>query len=495
MHALLGLVFSLALAPAAAAADAWSLPEPGSCNPKGGRLSAGGEEDATRFPFDEGARIGPDRVDALRSYLPPFVWEERERFFHEGARLEVGPCFRDYAAPAFFREAGSRPARLGPDGELLDYGAGLPFAPEGISADDPRAGLAWLWNVEQRYQGAGFHGRFRLSDVTGGDAKPYVGRIFKIAVSHRADRPGPGFEIEDAGGRQWVAGGEFEEPFDAKDYAWRQIRGGESLGGGDRPDELFAYLPQWRRVRRLPSTHVESLFVPTPAIAAAQSNQLAVGAGVPSGGAGLGDSGGGAGSGTGAGAAGGIGVPADVGQKAEPLRGGFEPFGLRPNLYDVRVVGRHDVLAPINVARPMWPEADDRDFGPSGLSFANDRWELRRALVLEARRRGEQPAGRTLLYVDLQTLQPLYLATYDAQGELLDVAVYASRWSEDRPDYPRWPGDAAREIRVLDPVGAAVTSADGRGGWRRESWNMVSTPPPDDELRRWTSVGELTRGR
>jgi hypothetical protein len=495
MYAALGAGIVFLLAAQAGAADRWSLPEPG-CTPEGGRVSLERADDAAPLGFREGDVLGADRLEALRNVLPAFVWSERDRFFYEGARLEVGPCFRDYAPPAFYRSAGAGGARLGSDGQLEGYGAGLPFPPSTLRADDPEAGRKWLWNIAERYQGAGFRGRFRLTDVTGGDAQPFVGEIFMVSLAHRADRPGPDYAEEGAKGKEWVAGGSFSQPFDAKDYAWRQFRDVESLADPDRTDELHAYLPQWRRVRRLPSAQVDGLFVPTPAIASAQGNQIAVGAApgnVGAGPGGGGGSGGGAGS---AAAAGALGTAGELGSKTEPLRGGFEAFGLRPNLYDVEVVGVHDVLAPINVAGAMWPAAENRDFGPAGLSLANDRWELRRAVVLDARRRGSDvPSARMRLYADLQTLQPLYLTTYDGKGELLDVAILASRWSEDRADYPRWRDDGARPVRVLDPVASVIASADGRTGWRRESWDMVSTPPSEAELRRMISVGELTHGQ
>jgi hypothetical protein len=498
MRAPLGFLIVVILSSASQGADRWHVPPAGNCTPGGGRVSTERAQDASAFPLREGDTIGADRLAVLQSVLPPFVWSERDRFFYDGARLEVGPCFRDYSPPAFFRDARGTPARLGAEGELEGYRVGLPFPPAGIDHKDPRAGAKWLWNVEQRYQAAGFHGRFRLTDVTGGEAEPFEGKIFKIAVAHRADLAGPEHAVDGLKGQQWVAGGEFDKPFEAKDYAWRQFRTEESLRDPDRADDLHAYLPQWRRVRRLSAAHIDGLFIPSPAIAAAQANQVSVGAGPAGlggtvGGAGGGSAGGGSGGGgTGAG----VGIPGDLAPKAEPLRGGFEAFGLRPNLYDVDVVGMHDVLAPINVAKPMWPAAEDRDFGPSGLSLASDRWELRRALVLDARRRGaDTPSGRFRLYVDLQTLQPLYVATYDGKGELLHTAIFASRWSEDRPDYPRWSEDGKRAVRVLDPVATVVAGVGTKGGWRRESWDMVSTPPKEAELRRMISVGELTRGQ
>jgi hypothetical protein len=498
MRAPSAFLIAILVTPSAWAADRWAVPAPGTCAPAGGRMSTERGEDTGAFPFQEGDVVGAGGVARLRGFLPAFVWAERDRFFHEGARLEVGPCFRDYSAPAFYREASLAPATIGENGALERYGVGPPFAPSGIASDAPTAGLAWLWNVEQRYQGAGFHGRFRLTNVTDGEAEPFEGEIFKVALAHRADLPGPDHAVEGSSGEkwQWVAGGEFAAPFDAKGYAWRQYRGDDSFRDAGRTDELHAYLPQWRRVRRLSASNVEGLFVPTPAIASAQSNQIAVGAGPASAGGALGAGGAGGGGGVGGSSGSGVGNPADIGSMSEPLRGGFEAFGLRPNLYDVRVIGLHDVLAPINTARPMWPAAKDRDFGPSGLSLAGDRWELRRAIVLDARRRGDAtPTGRFRLYADLQTLQPLYLATYDAADELLDVAIFASRWSEDRPDYPRWTDDAKRPVRVLDPVATVVAGVGRPGGWRRESWDMVSTPPAEAELRRMISMSELTRGQ
>jgi hypothetical protein len=207
-------------------------------------------------------------------------------------------------------------------------------------------------------------------------------------------------------------------------------------------------------------------------------------------------SGGASGLGAGVGGSAAVGDPGGGAATLQTKRSGFEGLELRPLLYAAKVVGLHDVLAPINLATPVWPANEDRDFGPWGLSFASDRFELRRAIVLDATQRDAADASETArmtLYVDLQTLQPLYVATFDARGEMTNVGMYASRWSEDRSDYPRWPDDPAREVRVLDPVGAAFANLSESGSWRRESWELVSTPPPDDEVKRRISTGELTK--
>ena len=108
------------------------------------------------------------------------------------------------------------------------------------------------------------------------------------------------------------------------------------------------------------------------------------------------------------------------------------------------MLGIQDVLSPINLRDAVYPEVPERDFGPWGLSFADDRWDLRRALVLEGVANdagGFSDTNRMILYVDLQTLQPLYMATFDAADRMSNVGIYAGRWSEDHADYPRWPDD------------------------------------------------------
>jgi hypothetical protein len=288
--------------------------------------------------------------------------------------------------------------------------------------------------------------------------------MFKILLMHRSDLPEAGYAMKGARDKHWIAGGLFFKPFDAREYAWRQFRDVEHEVKPKRSDDLHAYLPQWRRVRRLSANQVEGLYMPSFAVGVQPSQQLAVGTG--------------GGMGGGMAAAGGVG---GVGGTITAKRSGYEGLELRPLLYNVKLLGMHD-----------------RDFGSWGLSFASDRWDLRRALVLETM--SKEPTGgdrdaKQILYVDLQTLQPLYMATYDSKGEMTNVGTYVSRWSEDQEDYPPWPDDSKREIRVLDSVGAAFANLSEAGSWRRESWDNVATPPPDRTVKRMISVSELTKRR
>jgi hypothetical protein len=77
----------------------------------------------------------------------------------------------------------------------------------------------------------------------------------------------------------------------------------------------------------------------------------------------------------------------------------------------------------------------------------------------------------------------------------VDVGQFVGRWSEDRADYPRWPGDAERPVRVIDPVGASFLNLRGGNSWRRESWDMVSVPEDDAKVRRALSLQTLQHGR
>jgi hypothetical protein len=483
----LGLTLCLLATHAVAQAPSpWALPAEGACAPSGGTHLAPGKpaEDATAAPFQPGDSFGLDRIAVLERYLPDFLWTHRDRFFYEGMRLEIGPCFRGYGAPDFFAtatEQGRGQAKLAGDGGLTGWTAGLPFHPGDITTDAPDAGLRWLWNVQSRYQGAGFRGPFRMTDLVGkiGRAEPFEGEIFKLLTAGRADRPG--YTAPGAKGRSFVAGGVFNMPFDARQYAWRQFRPEQVLVDPERSDDLHAYLPQSRRVRRINAARTEGIYMPSFSVAVGPTQMIPTSGG-------MGD-------------VGGIGVaqvPSDVGGTIQTKRSGYEGLEFRPLLYDVTVVGLHDVLAPINATTPSYPDSADREFGPWGLSFASDRWDLRRALVLDLRAKqgtGSEIEARQVLYVDLETLQPLYIATFDSKNEMTNIGMYTGRWSEDREGYPRWPDDPARAVRVIDPVGAAFANLAEHGSWRRESWTTVGTPPPDDEVKQLISVNQLTKRR
>lgn len=467
-------VFSLAGLPASAD-RAWELPAPHSCQADPSENPA--LIDAPPFPFKTGDVIGAEQLSLLREFIPSLLWENRDQFFFEGMRLEVGACFADYSPPGFFQEATEKfkgQAKLLPDGGLSDYTAGLPFAPSAIEREDPEAGAKWAWNYEQRYQGAGFNADFRISDIVGayGRAEPFIGSIYKAQVAYRADRADDDYRAKGSKSIWWVAGGRMTEPFNARGHAWRQFRDMESAEDASRTDDLHAYIATARRVRRLAAAYVEGLYLPSFSVGV---SSLPTADGADAGGA-----------------------SSSRPDTVTPKRSGWEGLEIRPLRADWKVIGVQDVLAPINATNPMYPEEKGRDFGVWGVSFASDRWDLRRALVLEAKYKSpdeeKERLARMVMHFDLQTLAPLYYQSWDKRGETVDVGVFVGRFSEEREDYPRWPDDKARPVRVIDPVGAAFANVSERVGWRRESWNATSTPSSSKDERNKISVQGLTKG-
>ena len=458
-------------------------PAENACPTFSGESEGGPQEDAAPARIREGAVLGFQDVLRLRSLLPIEVWRNRDAFFHEGMQFEIGPCHRRYAPPEFFSAAtrrGANQARLDDEGNLHGHVAGLPFPPESIDPAAPDAGLRWAWNLERRYRGAGPAGSFRIVDMPSrfGSAQTYRGTWFLLQTGHRADLPASDYQVRAAQGSAWIAGGDFHEPAAVRHLAWRQLRPLDVAVRYSAPDDTFVYVPSMRKVRRASSTWIDGVYMPRYRVGSTDG-----GGGVAAGGGQFGPS-----AALNPSAAESIAV-------TEHLRRGFEGLALRPNAYHWRLVGEREVLAPLNVTRSGYPLDPDRNFGPSGLSVGNDRWDVRYAVVIQGALK-ERGLDYDLLtwYVDYQTQQPLYvIAKRRGGGQLLEVGVLLHRYSGDLPRYPRWPN--GERANVFDPVAAAFhDTADGGSGWRRESYDLTSAPRSEAEIQRLTSPGFLTRG-
>jgi hypothetical protein len=182
-------------------------------------------------------------------------------------------------------------------------------------------------------------------------------------------------------------------------------------------------------------------------------------------------------------------------QATEDIRRGFTGLAIRPNAYDWQVIAEREVLAPLNVTNEGYPILENRNFGPSGLSVASDRWDLRYAVVIEGKaRRSVDGVAAVVLWIDYQTLQPLYMITRRENGLPLDVGILVHRFSSDLGGaYPEWPG--GEPAHVFDPVAAVFYYVPGGGaGWRRESYDIRSVPVDPARLRKLTSTDELLKG-
>lgn len=480
---------ALALAAACAAlvapgtAAAGPVPDEGDCPAITGLPGPDGEEDASAVPLKEGMRLRRDSLLALRRLVPEEIWRYREHFFHDGMVLEIGPCHRRYAVNDFYVEATERfrgKARVDRKGNLEKYRAGLPFPPETLDPADDGSGVRWAWNVAQRFRGAGHRGSFRITDFPSrvGGVQVYEGSWFLLLTRHRSDLPEQDYALEDLDRYAWVAGGEFVTPFNVRHLAWRQFRPADVHEDYEEPDDKFVYVPTMRKVRRAASAWSDGIFLPRYSAS--------------------GDAGGGGmqfGN-TFDGSGGTIQPTAALSVAVtEDMRRGFTGVSLRPNGYVWRTLGERDVLAPLNVTRMGYPEEPERNWGHSGLSIASDRWDLRRVVVIEGavRDRSRQSHHVVTIYVDVQTQQPLFWITRGDRRRFLEVGILAYRYTGDVAHYPIWPDSSPTQ--VFEPVAAVFLDAADGGGWRRESYDLVSTPVGEDERVEMTNTAVLSRGR
>ena len=437
--------------------------------------------DAAPITLREGMELGIGDLLLIKQLVPPELWRHREVFFYEGMSLEIGPCHRRYAVPDFYQAATEKfkgGPRLDEDNNLENYTAGVPFRPEAI---DPRADDAasrWAWNLAKRYRGAGFSGKFRITDYPTelGEVQTYEGNHFLLQTSGRSDLAEDGYAVPYGSKSVFAAGGEFKKPFNARFLAWRQFRERQADQAYGEPDNTFVYVPTMRKVRRAASTWVDGLFFPSYAYS--------------------GDSGGG-------GMA--FGDPIGGGSSAiNPTSGqssaatthvkrGLAGLALRPNGYVWRYLGEKDVLAPLNVKRDGYPLNPGRNYGVSGLSLASDTWDVRRAVVIEGALKERNESTRTVtIYIDYDTHQPLYWITRTGRRRLQEIGVLAHRFTGDVFDYPEWPG--GKQTTVFEPVaGTFYNSLAGRGGWRREAYDLRSVPFSTNRRQKMLSADSLMR--
>jgi len=479
------LLACLAMAAFAGAAAAEPPPE-GECpSVVGAPLLEDGKGlvDAPPLLLKEGTIVEANRALMLRRLLPAVVWQHREVFFYEGMRMVIGACHAGYPVFGPYRAATERfrgQPKLDRRSNLEDYTAGLPFPPEDIDPKDAQAAAKWAWNLEQRHRGAGFRGHFRITEIPArlGGPLTFEGTFFYLKTSARPDLAEQGYGFEDQQGWSWAAGGEFDKPFDARHLAWRQFRSRKALEDYEAADSTFVYVPAMRKQRRGATNWVDGLYVPSYT-----GGTEAAGGGMIYGDGSSGSSGT-------------IAPTAGLSIATSEDRGhGLTGISLRPNAYVWRYLGEQAVLAPLNAARDGYPQDPMRYFGWSGLSLASDRWDVRWAVIVEGAFRIEGSDLKTLeIWIDYQTQQPLYWITRTSRRRLLEVGILAHRFSGDIAGYPEWPGGVP--ANVFEPVAAVFYNAiEGGGGWRRETYDVRSTPVDDDERRAMTSSDDLGKGR
>jgi hypothetical protein len=409
--------------------------------------------DARGGELREGEVITFDQVDRLARFLPPELWPHRDFLFYEGMRLEIGPHFADYSPPPIFQKAtedNRGKARIGVDGSLEGYVAGEPFPMAEIDCKgDPQAGVKLAWNFDYRWEGAGRHAVGRYTYWDRGEQLPlyYEGWARAIALAHRpepqyASKGGDLFRGEQ---RKTAFAIGVDAPFDAKGIAVVNYRYKSADGplGAAKNDDTWVYVPTLRRVRR---------------ISTAQRTDAVSGTDFT----------------------------------LDDLNG----FAGIPPQYEWTCLGEQDVLAAVNSQVKAYPYTRDHNFGPYGLSVADDRWELRHAFKFQfVPRNADHPYARKVLYLDKNTAEVLYSFAYDRKDELWKIIYHNKIWSEDAKDvYEPWDEvpEPRDNVNVLDIV---VNVQTGTGN-RIEFWTANGTPVGNlGKVRRLIDVGRLTKGR
>jgi hypothetical protein len=402
-------------------------------------------------PFAEGDVITYDKAGLIEPHVPPEFWANRDFFFYPGMYLEIGPFFRDYGPAPEYEEATRRfsgRVRLGPDGSLDNFVAGQPFPMEEIDCqNDPQAGVKIMWNFDYQWAGTGGQVSFYYSYWDRGEELPlyYQGTSKHLFLTHLVDQEKYNGDLFRGEKRKHAFGIDVAAPFDARGIAVMTYRYKSSDGPRQKAknDDTWVYLPQLRRVRRI------SLAQRTDAVSGTDFT-------------------------------------------FDDLR---TFSGIIPQ-YDWTCLGEMDLLAPMNSRIRAYPYAKDHNFGPYGLSYADDRWEMRRAIkVRMTPKDADHPYHHKDIYIDKQAVTALYSFAYDQKQELWKIIWHNHRWSEDDPNwYPGWKGvPKPLDQRIVSDTIANVQTGTGN---RIDFWDNHGAPmKTKGKIRRYIDIGRLTKGR
>jgi hypothetical protein len=414
------------------------------------------EEGAGRTPqFHEGDTITFDQVEKLKPFLPEQFWDNRDFFFYEGMQLKIGPTMRDYTpSPEFLAttEKYKGQPKVGPDNSLENYTAGWPFPPEKIDCKgDPQAGTKIMWDFVNAGTGDG-DAHFFYSYWDRGEQLPlyYEGTGESVKLSNRFEpqyqaTSGDIFRGEK---RKNAFGAAVDAPFDARGIQLLTYRYKTSDGprANARNDDTWVYVPTLRRVRR---------------ISAAQRTDAVAGTDFT----------------------------------FDDLR---SFAGIVPQ-YEWTCLDERRMIAPMNTKVKAYPYDKDHNFGPYGLSFASDNWELRDAWLVRMKPKNEDhPYNHKDIWIDKQSLAPLYSFAYDQKNELWKIIWHDKRWSEDTDLTGVWFAgwDEVPHPRNLNVISDIIVNVQTGTGNRIEFWDAHGTPlPSKGKIRRFIDVGRLTKGR
>lgn len=402
--------------------------------------------------FSPGDVLGAADLERLRPFVAPGYLEELD---FPGFQMEIAAP-GDYTPHPVYQSASlqhSAQCKLGPDGVLLDYVAGQPFANERletVSAD--QAGLMAAWNSNFRWQHYGqqvlsAHTLFlREGNGEAGNFSEFPAGMIRgggslersVEIGWRRTYMNHLAQLEDSNYRfafGAAKGATFKELTEY--YAPFEFRGQKLMV--ERPldphedDTINAYLPSERKVRRL---------------SAKEKSDTWLGSEIT-----------------------------------------FDDFyGFDGHVLDNtwRYLGRRQILVVMNSRHPH-----ARHYGPHSR-VPEDRWELREAIVIEGSPTLENhPYQSRLLFLDAQNYQMVTGLYFDPEGNLLRGAFPIYSWTENTEDH----AEINRGARVSMYKGYAFINFQTGN---TTLTNVVETayPPADPKkVRRLYRVDNLTAGR
>jgi hypothetical protein len=374
-------------------------------------------------------------------------------------QLRIGPAHRDYApAPEYtaMSQKFEGQVKIGPENSIEAHTAGRPFPGEIDCANDPQAGAQVIWNFDLRWQGDGSNTHFYYSYWDRGEELPlyYEGTSKRIRMNARVEPQyvANGHDLFRGEKRKESFGAEVDGPFDARGIMFMNYRykDSEKPKAATKNDDTWVYVPTLRRVRRISSAQR------TDAVSGTDFT----------------------------------------------LDDLFSFNGIVPQYQWECLAQNVPIVAPMNTQAKGYPYSRDHNFGPYGLSFADDVWELRSAYKIRfIPNNSDHPYSKKDIYFDSQTYAPLYSFAYDRKGELWKILWHNHRWSEDQiantepaPWYPGWEGvPEPRDVKVVSDIIVNVQTGTGN---RIEFWDASGTPLASiGKVRRYVDVGRLTKGR
>ena len=105
----------------------------------------------------------------------------------------------------------------------------------------------------------------------------------------------------------------------------------------------------------------------------------------------------------------------------------------------------------------------------------------------------EGQVASVTLYIDALTQQPLYFIARKANNHIAEIGIFLGRFSGDDALHPEWQGNGKGFGTILPAAASFYVS--GEGGWARESFELRSDPPTDEQRADQSSVIKLQRGR